>query len=55
MFILQCLLSIWFFAALAMSAALTKHYPGIAGWGNVSRSIAWPVTLYEVHLGQLDE
>lgn len=55
MFILQSLIAIWFTASLAMSAALTKHYPQLAGWGNVSRSIAWPITLLEVYWGQLDE
>ena len=54
MFILHVALVIWFTAALAMSAVLTKQYPDLNGWGNVSRSIAWPVTMWEVSLGQLD-
>ena len=48
-------LTFWFIVAFAMSAALTKHYPEFAGWGNVSRSIAWPVTIYEVATGIIDQ
>lgn len=41
-------------AAFGMSAALTKTYPQYAGWRNVTRSIAWPVTLYEVYADLMD-
>ncbi len=50
---LDVFLTLWFITALAFSAALTTSFPHIAGWANVSRSIAWPVTLYEIHKGLL--
>lgn len=51
--LLQIFDGVWFLVAFAMSAALTKSHPDLAGWGNVSRSIAWPVTLLEVQRGDL--
>jgi CRISPR/Cas system-associated protein Cas7 (RAMP superfamily) len=52
--ILDALTALYLCAALAMSAALTKTYPEFAGWGNVSRSMAWPVTIYEIYAGLMD-
>jgi hypothetical protein len=46
---------VYFTAAAAMSFALHKYYPHLHGWGNVSRSLGWPVTLYEIKKGMLDD
>jgi hypothetical protein len=55
MFILQSLLVLYLTAAIAMSAALCRHYPQFMGWANVSRGMAWPVTIYEIVSGLIDE
>lgn len=47
--ILDFLLLIYFCAAVAMSIWLTREFPEFNGWGNVSRAIAWPVTVYEIN------
>lgn len=48
----EILVILWYIVAFAMSAALTKCHPEISGWGNVSRSMAWPVTIYEIKTGK---
>lgn len=50
---LDCIMAAWMTAALGMSLALTKHYPDMGGWDNISRAVAWPVTLWEVNQGLL--
>jgi hypothetical protein len=55
MFTFQMFVFFYVTASMAMSAALSKHYPGIAGWGNFSRGVAWPVTLYEILKGSIEE
>ena len=44
----------WYSTALGMSASLCRTYPDLTGWGNVSRSIAWPVTILELKWDQLN-
>jgi hypothetical protein len=51
--ILELFTLFWGIVSLGMSAALTVHYPQYAGWDNVSRSIAWPITLYELLSGRM--
>ena len=46
---MEWLLLMWTIIASAMSATLATRRPHLSGWGNVSRSIAWPVTIYEIH------
>jgi len=55
MLFLQIFLVLWLAVALAMSAALIRVYPQMDSWINVSRSVAWPVTLLEAFWGMLDE
>jgi len=55
MFALQVFLVIWFAATLAMSMALVRIYPRMDSWLNVSRSIAWPVTLLESYWGMIED
>ena len=47
------LLIYWFIIAFAMSGALAVKCPRFSGWDNVSRSIAWPITLYEITLNMI--
>lgn len=34
--------------ALTMSVVLCRECPELTGFGNVSRSLGWPVTIYEI-------
>ena len=51
MIALQIFDIVWMLISLSMSAALCKTHPELSGWQNVSRSMAWPITLYEVKAG----
>ena len=47
--VLYIFICAYYSASFGMSAALTRHYPELDGWGNVSRALGWPVTLYEIN------
>lgn len=40
-------------ASWMMAVALAQFYPNYRGWQRLSRSLAWPVTLYELISGRL--
>ena len=51
--ILDYFLSVWFMASMGMSFALVRHHPQMGSWDNMSRSFAWPVTLWEIKTDRL--
>ncbi len=46
-------MTVWMMASVAMSFALTKNFPDMKTWDNFSRSIAFPVTLWEMKTDRL--
>lgn len=48
LFALDVLIAVYYTAAIGMSFALNRYHPELSSLNLLSRSMAWPVTVYEV-------